>query len=88
MYDIKKLMPVILLAVIFVIGLPFVAAIMGSVDEGVDLTGSDYEEQYDATTDVSTSSLGIMKLIPYILAVVILIFAIGALAMKGKRRGY
>lgn len=88
MYDIKKLMPVILLAVIFVIGLPFVAAIMGSVDEGVDLTGSDYEEQYDATTDVSTSSIGIMKVIPYLLAVVILIFAIGALAVGRSKRGY
>jgi len=88
MYDIKKLMPVILLAVIFVIGLPFVAAIMGSVDSGVDLTGSDYEDQYDATTDVSTSSIGIMKVIPYLLAAVILIFAIGALAIKGGKRGY
>ena len=88
MMDFKKVMPVILITVIFVIGLPFIAAIMGSVDEGVDLTGTDYEAQYDATTDVSTSSIGIMQIVPYVLVVVILIMAIGAFVFKRGKRGY
>lgn len=88
MFDIKKLMPVILVTVIFVIGLPFVAAIMGSVDEGVDLIGSDYEDQYESTTDVSTSSISMLKIVPYLLVVVILIMAIGAIGMRKGRGGY
>jgi len=88
MMNIKKMMPVILLACIFVIGLPFVAVIMGSVDSGVDLTGTDYADQYNATTDTSTSSIGIMQIVPYLIAVLILIMAIGALKMKGRRGGY
>jgi len=88
MYDIKKMMPVILLAVIFVIGLPFVAVIMGSVDSGVDLTGTDYEDQYNATTDTSTSSIGMLQLVPYLFVALLLIMAVGALAIKRGKRGY
>lgn len=88
MMDMKKLMPVILITVIFVIGLPFVAVIMGSVDSGVDLTGTDYADQYNATTDTSTSSIGMLKIVPYLFVVVIIIMAIGALAMKRGKRGY
>lgn len=88
MINIKKMMPVILLTCIFVIGLPFVAVIMGSVDSGVDLTGTDYADQYNATTDTSTSSLGLLKIVPYLLVVVIIIMAIGTLAIKRGKRGY
>jgi small-conductance mechanosensitive channel len=89
MYDIKKIVPVIILTVIFVIGLPFVAVIMGSVDSGVDLTGTDYEEQYNATIDTSTTSISVMKVIPILFGVLVLILSIGALVVKKRsRRGY
>jgi len=88
MMDIKKMMPVILLAVIFVVGLPFVAVMMGSVDSGVDLTGTDYADQYNATTATSTSSIGMMQIVPYLFVVLILIMAIGGLVMKRGKRGY
>jgi len=88
MMDIKKMMPVILVAVIFVVGLPFVAVIMGSVDSGVDLTGTDYSDQYNATTATSTSSIGMMQIVPYIMVVLIMILAIGGLVMKRGKRGY
>jgi hypothetical protein len=89
MIDIKKMMPVILLACIFVIGMPFVAVIMGSVDSGVDLTGTDYEEQYNATIDTSTTSISVMKVVPILFGVLVLILSIGALVVKKRnRRGY
>jgi len=85
MTDFKKMMPVILLITIFVVGLPFVAVIMGSTDAGVDLSGTDYEDQYNSTTDVSQSSIVILQTIPYIFVALMLILAVMAL-VKVKNR--
>ena len=86
MSDMSKIVPMVLLIGIFVIGIPYTIAIMGSVDAGVDLEGSDYQAQYDASTDTSIATLGIIGVVPYILGAGMLLIAAGAIrkSLKGR----
>ena len=61
---------VVLLLAIFIIGGVYSVQILGSTDQGVNLTGTDYEDQYNSTTDTTITSLTIMNFIPWILVVV------------------
>lgn len=72
----NKILPLVLLACIFVIGLPFVSTIMGSVDSGVNLNGTDYSDQYNSTTETSIQSLGMMEVIPLLVGVIVLVISI------------
>ena len=76
MSSFSKIIPMAMLAAIFVIGLPMMVATMGVMDEGVDLEGSEYEAQYDATTDTSIIGISVMQIIPILLGVLILIVAV------------
>lgn len=81
----NKILPLVLLACIFVIGLPFVSTIMGSVDSGVNLTDTNYQEQYNSTTETSIQTLGMMEIIPLLVGVMVLVISI--MVMKKMKGG-
>ncbi len=77
-----KIIPLVFLAVMFVIGIPYTVAIMGATDEGVDLTDSDYEGQYDAVTETSITTISLVQFVPILIGVTILIIGIGYLRLR------
>ena len=80
----SKILPLVLLACIFVIGLPFVSTIMGSVDSGVNLTDTDYQDQYNSTTETSIQGLAMMEFVPLLFGILVLVVGIlGFKKMKG-----
>lgn len=83
MNSFSKIMPLVFLAAILVVGIPYIVAIMGATDSGVDLTDSDYEDQYDAVTDTSIATISIMQVLPMLVGVAILIIGIGFIRMRG-----
>lgn len=68
----KKMLPLVFLAAFFVIGLPFISIIMGSVDDSANMSGSDYEEQYNSTTETSIQSIALLEPVPLLFGVAIL----------------
>lgn len=81
----SKLLPIIFLTAILVIGIPYVVIIMGATDAGVDLSGTDYEEQYESTTETSIATVTILQFMAFVLGVVALVVSIGFLK---KRKGF
>ena len=79
-----KIIPLALVAAMFVIGIPFIIATMGAFDSGVDMTNSSYSDQYNATTDTSIAALGLLEPVPLVIGVVILIM--GVLFLKQVRK--
>lgn len=82
-----KILPLLFLVAIFVIGLPFVAIIMGETDAGVDLQGTDYEEQYDSTTDTAITSLSLMQFVPLLAGITTLLIAVLGIFAVVKKKG-
>lgn len=79
----KPMMRLISLAILgafITIGVAFVVVTMGAVDDGVDMTGSAYEDEYDSVTDISIISISLMKFLPIIIGVCILL--VGVVGLK------
>lgn len=59
-----------------VIGMSYGIHALGAVDSSQNMTGSPYEEQYNATVEGSTASLSLVGYLPYLLAVFAIIAAL------------
>lgn len=70
------LISIVILLSIFIIGGVFAVQILGSTDQGVNLTDTQYGDQYNSTTDMTIVSLKIMSFIPWILVVLGLFVAV------------
>lgn len=75
-----RLISMLLLGAFVTIGVSFFVIIMGAVDDGVDMSESEYEDEYDSTTDLALISIGLMKFLPIIIGVVVII--IGVVGLK------
>ena len=75
-----KIMGLIVVTIFAMLAVVSMPGIFGAADEGVDLTGTDYEDQYDAGTDVAIATTSIMQFVPYIMIFVCVIVAVGAVA--------
>jgi len=82
-----KLLPVVFMAAILIIGIPYVVLIMGATDEGADLSGSDYEEQYNSTTDTSIATISIMQFMPFVVGILALLIVVAGIKKTKGRRG-
>jgi len=76
----SKILGTIILAVFVLMAVVAIPGIFGAADEGVDLTGTDYEDQYDAGTKVAIASTSLMQFVPYVLIFAVLMIGIGKFA--------
>lgn len=74
-----RLISVLFLGAVIAIGTMFFVTTMGAIDDGVDMSGSDYEEQYDTVTDISIISISMMEFLPIIIGVIALLIAVAGL---------
>ena len=73
----KKLIPILILAVFFVLGASFLPQILGSVEAGQDDNISQaYKDQVNSTRDVSIVTITMIKWFGVVLGVVGLVIAI------------
>lgn len=72
----KQILLISLLMVVIIFGIIYFTSSMASLDAGVDVQGSNYEDAYDASSEAAITNLNIMSLITYILAVAALVAAI------------
>ena len=81
----KKIIPLAFIVMIFIFGMTFMIAVLGATDEGVDMNGSAYEDQYDSITTTSQLSMTIMEPIGIFLAIIMLIVVIVGLGKSIKK---
>lgn len=81
----KKLLEVAAIGAMLILGTTFLIYIMAATDDGVDLTGTDYEDQYDSSTDLALLTISMMKIIAPILGVVALVVAMYYIKKAAKR---
>ena len=82
----KKVIPLAFTIMIFIFGMTFMIAVLGATDEGVDMNGSVYEDQYDSITTTSQLSMTIMEPIGIFLAIIMLIVVVVGLEKSIKNR--
>jgi len=75
----NRLVAILILGAILTIGITFFVNVMGATDAGVDMTGSDYEDEYNSVTDISIASISLMKLLPIIIGICALILGVSCL---------
>jgi hypothetical protein len=80
-----RLIALLIIGTIITVGISFFVMTMGAVDNGVDMSGSAYEDEYDSVTDISIISITLMKFLPLIIGVCVLL--IGVVGIK-KYSGY
>lgn len=61
---------------ILILGTMFLVYVFAATTDGVDMSGSDYEEQYNATTDVTILTLTSLKFIGPIFGVCVIFAAL------------
>lgn len=71
----KGLLGVAAVAAILILGTTFLIYMLAATDEGVDLEGSEYEDQHNSSTALAITTLSMMKFIAPILGVIALIIA-------------
>lgn len=78
-FSMGKFIGFMLICFVLVIFSMFFINTMGAVDSGVDMSGSDYEDQYNASTDAATITMSIIGYLPIILGVGLLLLGIAGL---------
>jgi cellobiose-specific phosphotransferase system component IIC len=71
-----RLLPLTLIAIIVLFGGMYFTSSMSSLDAGTDVSGSNYEGAYDATTNTTITTLSIISLIMYLIGAAALIAAL------------
>jgi hypothetical protein len=72
----NRLLPLVLISLIVLFGGMFFTSSMASLDAGTDVSGSNYEGAYDATTETTIITLNIISLIIYMIGAAALIAAL------------
>jgi len=80
MSSMTRLVSLLAIGAIVTIGLSLFVMSMGSLDDGVDMSGSAYEDEYDSVTDISIISIGLLKFLPICIGVAVLL--IGVVGIK------
>ena len=71
-------------AAILILGTMFLINMLAATDSGVDMTGSDYEEQYDSATETSIVTVSFLKFLGPVLGVCVLVAAMLILNKGGN----
>lgn len=86
MSSIGRLLALMFVGAISTMGLVFFVGIMGATDDGIDMSSSSYEDEYNATTEIAQGATSFMSFLPYILSVCILVVGVAALGKFWTRR--
>jgi multisubunit Na+/H+ antiporter MnhG subunit len=71
-----RLVSLLIVGAVITIGISSFVMTMGAVDDGVDMSGSAYEDEYNSVTDISIISIILMKFLPIIIGVCALLIAV------------
>lgn len=71
-----RLVSLLLVGAVITIGISSFVMTMGAVDDGVDMSSSAYEDEYNSVTDISIISIILMKFLPIIIGVCALLIAV------------
>ena len=80
----KKIIPLAFTVMISIFAMMFMVTTLAATDEGVDMNGSAYEDQYDSITTTSQLSMTILEPIALFLAVIMLIVVVVGLRKSIK----
>ena len=83
----NTLLPLVLIALIVLFGGMYFTSSMASLDAGTDVTGSNYEGAYDATTETTITTINIVSLIMYLIGAASLFAAIWMMKSAYSSRG-
>ena len=72
----KKIMPLLIILVLFIIGPTYAIYMLGSAETGSSVNAS-YQGQFNGTRTNTITTLSIIKMISMIIGIVILIVAVG-----------
>jgi hypothetical protein len=81
MSSMGPILGLLMLVAVISIAVVFATGVFAEAEQGVNMTGSEYEDEYESITDTSILTLEGASLLPYILGVVAVVIAI-ALAAK------
>ena len=78
----------LLLAMFLIFGIVYGEMAIGSTDQGVNMTGSAYQTQYNASTSTAITTFALLGNTPLIIGIMILVVSVMGIAymMSGKRR--
>lgn len=82
----KKIIPLAFTVMISIFAMMFMVTTLAATDEGVNMTGSDYEDQYTSITTTSQASMTIMEPISMFLGIIILMIAVVGIRKSVKGR--
>ena len=72
----NTLLPLVLISLIILFGGMYFTSSMASLDAGTDVTGSNYEDAYDATTETAITTMSIMSIVMYLIGIAVLLAAV------------
>jgi len=80
MTGLNKVLSMALICGFLMAGVIFFQGAMSATDEGIDMTGSAYEDVYDTSTVISIQSISIINVIMLIVAIMAIIMAVKTFA--------
>jgi hypothetical protein len=83
----NSLLPLVLISLIVLFGGMYFTSSMASLDAGTDVTGSNYEDAYGATTETTITTMNIISLVMYLIGAAALIAAIWMMKSAYGSRG-
>lgn len=72
---IGTLLALVMIGFLITFGIMYMTASFAVLDQGVDVSGTDYEDTYDSTKDTAKVGVAFMAMMPYFLGVAGLILA-------------
>ena len=82
----KKIIPLAFTVMLSIFAMMFMVTTLAATDEGVNMTDSVYEDQYNSITTTSQASMSIMEPISIFLGIIILMIAAVGIMESVKRR--
>jgi len=73
---IGMLLALVMVGFIITFGSMYMTASFAVLDQGVDVSGTDYEDSYDSTKDTAKIGLSFMSMMPYFIGVAGLILSL------------
>ena len=74
--EVAGLISLVFLAFIVFFSLYFGTNMLATVDDSVDMSGSAYEDTYNASTSAIITSLSFMQFLPYFIGIACLLFVL------------
>ncbi len=80
------LLALVMIGFIITFGIMYMTASFAVLDQGVDVSGTDYEDAYDSTKDTAKVGLSFMAMMPYFLGVAGLMLALAFMRKMSATR--